>query len=340
VIDSIKITSLGEFFGSAKARLVANRISLPVARGGVWNLIYLVTALTTSIGFDNLCRDSATSWQSEWEWVMASQNDVKAAAQTSNLIWRGQRWEAPENLHQRSLLIYVVRGALHCEAGSDVWIVPPTMVLWLPGGTLHNAYAYGDFQSYSVWVDADVGMPTNCCIASVTPLLRELLLRAAGFPEKAPADSHESRILDVIMGEIALLPWENLCLPMPRNPRIRRLVEAIIANPSSKDSAIEWAARFGLSERTMSRLFNHDIGMSWGDWKRQLLVTLALQRMANGSSVQTVALSLGYESASSFIAMFKRTLGKPPGQYLAERFAKTMLLSRDSGDLMSTVDGR
>jgi AraC-like DNA-binding protein len=319
-----------------------------VARGGVWNSIYLVTALTTSIGFDNLCRDSATGWQSEWEWVMASQNevnsaslgDVKAAAQTSNLIWRGQRWEAPENLHQRSLLIYVVRGALHCEAGSDVWIAPPTMVLWLPGGTLHNAYAYGDFQSYAVWVDATVGMPANCCIASVTPLLRELLLRAASFPEKTPADSHEKRILDVIMGEIALLPWENLCLPMPTSPRIRPVVEAMIANPSSKDSAIEWATRFGLSERTMARLFIRDIGMSWGDWRRQLLVTLALQRMANGSSVQTVALRLGYESASSFIAMFKRTLGKPPGQYLAERFAKSLPPDRDFGDTTVTRDGQ
>jgi AraC-like DNA-binding protein len=263
------------------------------------------------------------SMPSSDEQKSASPDAADRAVQTSNLIWRRQRWEAPKNLHQRSLLVYVVRGALHCEAVNNIWIAPPTMLLWLPGGTFHNAYAYGDYASYGVWVDADAGMPKECCIASVTPLLRELIVRASSFPDAAPADSHERRILDVIMGEIGLLPWENLRLPMPMNPRLRPLVEAMIANPSSKDSAIEWAARFGLSERTMSRLFIQDIGMSWGDWKRQLHVTLALQRMANGSSVQTVALSLGYESASSFIAMFKRTLGKPPGQYLAERHAKS-----------------
>jgi AraC-like DNA-binding protein len=261
--------------------------------------------------------------------------EVHSAARRSNLIWRGQRWEAPENLHQRSLLIHVIRGALHCEAGNSVWITPPTMVLWLPCGTLHNAYAYGDFESYAVWVDADAGMPTECCIASVTPLLRELLLRAAGFPEKAPADSHERRILDVIMGEIALLPWENLGLPMPTNPRIRPLVDAMIADPASRVPAGTWAARFALSERTMSRLFVEDFGMSWGDWKRQLLVTLALQRMAGGSSVHNVALSLGYESASSFIAMFKRTLGKPPGQYLADRHAKSLGWNKNAEGLMT-----
>jgi len=197
------------------------------------------------------------------------------------------------------------------------------MVLWLPGGTLHSAYAYGDYASFAVWVDADAGMPKQCCIASVTPLLRELLVRASSFPEQAPADSHERRILDVITGEIGLLPWENLCLPMPVRPRLRPLVEAMIADPANKCPGATWAARFGLSERTMARLFIQDIGMCWGDWKRQLLVTMALQQMANGSSVQTVALSLGYESASSFIAMFKRTLGKPPGQYFTERFARS-----------------
>jgi len=252
-------------------------------------------------------------------------DEARRAVQASKLIWRRQRWEAPKSIHQRSLLIYVIRGALHCEADNNIWIAPPTTVLWLPANTVHTAYAYGDYASYGVWVDADPGMPKECCIASVTPLLRELILRASGFPEEAPADAHERRILDVILGEIALLPWENLRLPMPTSPRIRPLVEAMIANPAAKDAANEWGSRFGLSERTMSRLFIQDIGMSWGDWKRQLHVTLALQRMANGNSVQSVALSLGYESASSFIAMFKRTLGKPPGQYLAERHAKSLL---------------
>jgi AraC-like DNA-binding protein len=264
----------------------------------------------------------------------AASDEVPPAIQKSQLIWRRQRWEAPKNLHQRSLLVYVIRGALHCEADNNIWITPPTMVLWLPRGMFHNAYAYGDYASYGVWVDADGDMPKECCIASVTPLLRELILRASSFPEMAPADSHECRILDVIMGEIGLLPWENLRLPMPTSPRLRPLAEAMIADPSSKDSANEWAARFGLSERTMARLFIQDIGMSWGGWKRQLHVTLALQRMANGNSVQTVALSLGFESASSFIAMFKRTLGKPPGQYLAERHAKALQWGGDSTGTM------
>ena len=246
-------------------------------------------------------------------------DDVPRAVQTSNLTWTGQRWEAPQNLHQRSLLIYVSRGALHCDVDTNIWIAPASVVLWLPGGTLHNAYAYGEYESYAIWVDSVVGMPAEVCIASVTPLLRELLLRASSFPEKTDPDSHEGRVLTVITGEISLLPWESLRLPLPTSSRLRPLVDAMISDPSNKATSREWASRFGLSERTMNRLFIEDMRMNLGDWKRQLHVTLALQRMANGSSVQATAFSLGYESASGFIAMFKRTLGKPPGQYLAER---------------------
>lgn len=243
------------------------------------------------------------------------------AVRTSNLVWSGKRWEAPRNVNSDSLLIYVTRGALHCEADDNIWIAPPNVILWLPSGIIHNAYAYGKYESYTVRVDPDVSLPNECCITSVTPLLSSLLIRASIFSENCTADSHEGRILDVIKGEIKLLSWENLRLPIPQNVRLQPITEALLSDPANKSSSADWATRFGLSERTMSRLFINDIGMSFGRWRQQLHVTLALQRLTSGSSVQTVAFELGYESASGFISMFKRILGKPPGQYLEERIS-------------------
>jgi AraC-like DNA-binding protein len=37
--------------------------------------------------------------------------------------------------------------------------------------------------------------------------------------------------------------------------------------------------------------------------------------------VQRVALDLGYESASGFVTMFRKAVGKPPARYLAEKNA-------------------
>lgn len=43
---------------------------------------------------------------------------------------------------------------------------------------------------------------------------------------------------------------------------------------------------------------------------------VALQSLAEGKSVQRTAEALGYESVSSFISMFRKTLGSPPARYL------------------------
>ena len=44
-----------------------------------------------------------------------------------------------------------------------------------------------------------------------------------------------------------------------------------------------------------------------------------LIRLAEGQSVTEVALELGYETPSAFIAMFRRALGVTPGQYFNQQ---------------------
>lgn len=41
----------------------------------------------------------------------------------------------------------------------------------------------------------------------------------------------------------------------------------------------------------------------------------ALEKVADGVPVTTIALDLGYENVSAFIDMFRRALGTTPGKY-------------------------
>ncbi|MEX3628729.1 MAG: helix-turn-helix domain-containing protein [Burkholderia sp.] len=59
-----------------------------------------------------------------------------------------------------------------------------------------------------------------------------------------------------------------------------------------------------------------ETGMSFGRWRRQLHIVVAIQKLSTGLSVQRVAAELGYESVNAFITMFKKVLGKTPGHYL------------------------
>lgn len=232
-------------------------------------------------------------------------------------------WEHEPHHHRKAQLIFSVRGILNCEVEKGVWIVPPQCAVWIPGGMLHSARGSGETECYCLFVEPDAieGLPSVCCTLSVSPLLRELLLKACGFEQLYAEDGREARLIAALLDELCEAPVEDLHLPMPQDRRLRQLAKMLLADPSSKTSMGDWARHVGMSERSMSRLLMQEVGMSFGRWRRQLHIILSLQRLTKGESVQSVALELGYESASGFVTMFRKAVGKPPARYLFEREA-------------------
>ncbi|CAI0957792.1 helix-turn-helix transcriptional regulator [Serratia ficaria] len=234
-----------------------------------------------------------------------------------------QDWEVAPHRHQKAQLIYTVRGMIRCEVENGLWLVPPQCALWMPGNVLHNAQGAGSTEAYCLFVDprAAAHLPQNCCTLAVSPLLRELLLQTSTFDPFYDEQGPEGRLTAVLLDQLAAAPIENLHLPVSDDARIRQLTEGMLSCPADKSTLRQWAQRIGMSERSLSRTLQQQMGMSFGHWRRQLHVMLALQRLTRGESVQTVALDLGYESASGFVTMFRKAVGKPPARYLAERSA-------------------
>lgn len=229
--------------------------------------------------------------------------------------------ESEFHSHAESQLVFQVRGELTCEASNALWIVPPQSALWVPGGVSHRIRGRAPLEGYSLFVDPRAGanLPRECCAVSVSTLFRELLFRLAARPAHYDLDGPDARLVAVLLDELAAAKVENHRLPMPTEPRLRRLVEAMVANPADTSTAEAWARRVGIGERTLHRRLVKETGLGFGRWRQQLHITLAIQRMARGASVQEVATELGYGSASSFVTMFRKALGTSPARYMAHR---------------------
>lgn len=223
--------------------------------------------------------------------------------------------------HKKGQILLVQRGALSCEVEGGLWVVPPRSAVWIPGGALHAVKATGALEGYNAFVDPKVGapLPAVCCAVAVTPLLRELLVRAAHLPILYEVAGANARLLAVLLDELASAAVENLHLPMPSDARLRRILDRIVAEPADRATLDVWAKRAGLSERTLARLILRETGMSFGRWRQQLGVMLAVKWLAAGASTQQVAADLGYESVPSFVTMFRKVLGTSPGRYMAQR---------------------
>lgn len=229
--------------------------------------------------------------------------------------------EVEAHHHRKAQLIYVARGVVKCEVEQGLWIVPPQCAIWIPGGTRHSAQGVGTIDIFTLFVEPRSAptMPDACCAVSVSSLLRELLLRCARFPALYPVRGTESRLVAVLLDELATAPLEKLYLPMPSDTRLRKIADKLTANPADRATVQQWAKRIGASERTLSRLVLQETGMSFGHWRQQLHIILALQWLSKGASVQSVAADLGYENASGFVFMFRKAMGSSPARYMASK---------------------
>ncbi|WP_347557051.1 helix-turn-helix transcriptional regulator [Robbsia sp. KACC 23696] len=231
------------------------------------------------------------------------------------------RIEKDFHRHRKGELMLLLRGVLTCEVEGSLWIVPPQSALWIPGDVLHKVSAAGMVEVYIAFIDpaASSHLPAQCCEVSTTPLLRELVIRSARLPLLYPDEGAESHLVTLLLDELAATSIGSLHLPMPVDGRLRKIVEAIIDDPADRGTIQTWARRVGLSERTLARLLSQQTGMSFGRWRQQLHLMLAVKWLSTGASVQRVADDLGYESAGSFVTMFRKALGTSPARYIAER---------------------
>ncbi|MGS0891907.1 AraC family transcriptional regulator [Burkholderia stagnalis] len=230
-------------------------------------------------------------------------------------------WRLKRHSHPQAQLLYTLSGVIYCEIDGGVWSAPPQCMVWIPGDVPHSARGSAGATFYAVLVepDAALDLPARCCTLAVSPLLRELLLKAASFPSLYDVDGPQGRLMATLLDELVAAPVENLYLPMPADRRLRKLIDHLLDDPADRASLAALARRAGVSERSLTRLAAKELGMSLGDWRRRLHVALSLQMLTTGRRVHQIAIDLGYESASSFVTMFRKATGKSPTQYLTDR---------------------
>ncbi|HJQ55915.1 MAG TPA: helix-turn-helix transcriptional regulator [Vineibacter sp.] len=219
--------------------------------------------------------------------------------------------------HERAQLIFAARGVMTIATPQGTWVVPPQRALWMPAGTVHEIRMAGAVSMRTLYVrgDASGPLPAAVRVIAISPLLRELILRACALPVLYDQAGADGRVMMLILDEIAALPSLALDLPMPRDPRLQAVCRALHADPGDPRTLQAWARDAGASTRTLARLFIRDTGLSFADWRQQARLLAALARLAEGQAITRIALDLGYDSPSAFAAMFKRALGAPPSRY-------------------------
>ena len=226
----------------------------------------------------------------------------------------------PLHQHNRSQLLYASSGVMTVATRTGIWVVPSLRAVWVPAHTHHQIKASGDLSMRTLYIDPSFfpGPSNSCCVIAVSPLLKELMLHAVTLPRLYPLRGPEERLLDVILDQINAMSIAPLELRIPEDDRLKKIFQRLSADPWDNRTLEDWGKLVGATGRTLARHFRLETGMSFGQWRQQIRILEALKRLGMKESVTTIALELGYDSPSAFISMFKKALGKTPGQYFAE----------------------
>jgi AraC-like DNA-binding protein len=199
------------------------------------------------------------------------------------------------------------------------WLVPPTRALWIPARTVHELRMHGEVEMRSLYITepAAVGMPQTCRVLDVTPLARELVVRASTLSHDYDESSDDGLLMKVLLAEIGRLPQCTFDLPLPESADLSRLCEQILKDLEKARPRHVAGDQPNVSGRTLYRRFLAETGISFAQWKRQATLLESIRRLADGTPVTSVALDMGYESASAFSTMFRRAVGAPPRAFMA-----------------------
>ena len=224
---------------------------------------------------------------------------------------------AAAHRHPRGQLLYAGSGVMRIYGDGKAWVAPPSQAVWMPPEVEHEVYFPGHVSLHNLFLDPSAirDMPDRCCVINVKPLLRELILRAVAIGDAYRRHSQEWRLLEVLLDELRQAEPAPFCLPLARDERLRRVMDILLEKPDDHRGLEHWSRVACTSSRTLSRMFAAETGLTFGDWRRQLRILAAIERLEKGQSITETAMELGYRSTSAFIAMFRKTLGVPPGQY-------------------------
>jgi AraC-like DNA-binding protein len=227
----------------------------------------------------------------------------------------------PEHAHGWNQVVHAIAGVLTVTVEGRSFAISPEQAVWLPTGVRHRVGSLLGAEFRSLWVAdaAGAGLPGSPTVFAVSRLLGALIREAADIEGQADADGYAGRVVVLILDQLRRARTLSGALPWPRGGPLARICETLYADPADPRGPAAWGQALGMSERTLARRFEAELGMSLRAWRRRLRSFKAIELLGGGFGVTRTAMELGYGSASAFVFAFRAEMGCSPLAYMRGR---------------------
>ncbi|MBP3943207.1 helix-turn-helix domain-containing protein [Sphingobacteriaceae bacterium WQ 2009] len=233
----------------------------------------------------------------------------------------------PEHVHDKDQFLYTEGGVVFLKTSEKSYFLPARHYIWIPAGVKHSIHPSSPNvvmrNLYFPKFESDTAFYKKTNIYPVDDLLMELIMftnRWNGniFPVEEPKFSL-AKSFKLILPELSKheLP---LALPYPNNQKLKDIVTYLESKIDENISFKSLSIKFDISERTLARLFQKELNMSFIQYYTILRMLTALKLLLDDKlSVNEVAIRVGYNSLPTFSNTFNKVIGVRPSEYVKQK---------------------
>jgi len=234
------------------------------------------------------------------------------------------------------VLVWIAAGSAEVTLATSRWSLDTGQALWVPAET--GAVVRGSEGACVLPIrireaDRRAG-PTVPFVAPIAPDIVAPLLTAF------------TRSLGVLhgggVGAAAVLAWighptAGIVGPaMPTSPDLRRVADALLADPTGSPAAI--GTENGVGASVLARRFRAETGWTPVRWRTRHVLARAAEELRHTRRIGLVAAECGYGSPQAFARAFHREWGVAPSDLVA-RAGRTVAARRRGAELGPQCNG-
>jgi AraC-like DNA-binding protein len=225
----------------------------------------------------------------------------------------------PRHQHPTGQLVFATSGVMLVETPLTRWTVPPQRALWVPPAQPHAIHILSDTELRTVYCQPELiaqSVPSvhlnEVHAVVVSPLIRALVL---GLFDQQFDHPTRQAMVGLLLQTLRQTPSLPTHLPMPFSDGLRRAITELLEANDWEISLHDIASMANLSERTFTRHFTAEVGLSFRVWRQRARIIASLDMLASDRSIKTIAHTLQFASAAAYIAAFRGMLGCTPNTF-------------------------
>lgn len=238
----------------------------------------------------------------------------------SHMYDGGEQLVTGWHFHDVHEIEYACRGMVEVKTEAGHYLLPPHQAAWIPAGLHHQTTLNAGAQTLAVLFEPRL-VPMagdRVRIIAVSALLREMMLYSVRWPISRTESGMEADSFFQTLGYVvaeALDDERPLHLPVANDPVVTAAADYTRAHLDYV-TVSDVTHAVGVSERTLRRIFNTHLAMSWRSYLLRARVLRSMALLAQPDrSILEVSIAVGFDDVGAFARSFARHCGETPSAY-------------------------